>query len=806
MNNGERRYRGGSRGRSPSPRRPPQRSRDVNPPRNWKLSPYRRRGAEEYPEEAKASRRIERRDYFDDRVSRFSEYDGRDRDRYEDGVARFRSPRRMEETVNYGNFSNYGDGVEGRYDNEFSAGGSRRLYNEGAYRDESSSMKLKWARPTGGIQKSDHLSSKDYGHARSSSGFGDIHVTSGDTDYVPQNQYLDPNRAGLPVSRYLDSTDPVPLKYENRGKIHSDSYMLARGGVSDLPVNNASGGDGSNHMSYVASEYLNSDASRKRYMPYGDEPHLERREGLNDRQDNYFEKKSSGSHVQDRNLGVGKTVESELHKIKKEDNLLSSRSYLKGDSDYMGSSSQHKGYNSVHSGISREGFSGHSPTRDLHLPLSDSIHRGSRLASQPIRFDGYSEKKQDMLLPETGGQLDDKRSSSHFRLPEDRRGDWSYAEFGRSKLDSLSRRVDGVEEDYRDQHVSRSNALKHTVDTSSQREHMEDDGLWNDYPPYQVQSTPDKFYVHGSSLHVRREDVDTLGSGSTRLDYRAGGYCGYGGVKTEQHYADMDGRQWSHFEDPDHMQSRDSDSRFGRIDDSPRKRLPIAGSSMVESYDRRLRDRLVRDEMYEDDIGIRISADGNGARRIYSQADMEDEIDLLHFPKKPKSSRVGYEKTWRGGLGSDEPSSSGFRPHRSFKPQKSNSRDIKKRLGPTQKLHVSQRLVKKYKPSIKKRLAPPPSKKHTLPWLKTASSSKITSEQNNPDGGIKDHGEGHLEVHLPRSKPEPPEKSEEFKQLVQSAYFKFLKQINETPMKRKKFLEQGKAGTLKCFVCGRSVF
>ncbi|KAL6537753.1 hypothetical protein OROHE_012380 [Orobanche hederae] len=38
--NGDRRYRGGSRGRSPPPR-----SRDVNPPRNWKLSPYRRRGA-----------------------------------------------------------------------------------------------------------------------------------------------------------------------------------------------------------------------------------------------------------------------------------------------------------------------------------------------------------------------------------------------------------------------------------------------------------------------------------------------------------------------------------------------------------------------------------------------------------------------------------------------------------------------------------------------------------------------------------------------------------------------------------------
>ncbi|XP_057804891.1 uncharacterized protein LOC131020208 [Salvia miltiorrhiza] len=813
---GGRRYRAGSIGRSPSPRRPPPRSRDFNPPRNWKPSPYRRREIEEYPGEAMPSRRIEDRDHFEDRVSRFSEYD--DRDRYKNGGRRFRSPLRIEK-VNFDrdrdrdravNLSNYGDGAKGDYDNEVSLGVSRRSYHEDSYRGDLSSMKLKWDPPLDGSRKSDNLSWKDYGISRGSNGVGDVNVTSsGDRDYHLQNHYLDSSRAGLPVSQYLDSSVPVSLKYENRGKMHSDSYALARGGVDDLPVGNLSGGDGGGHMSYVASDYLNGDANRKRYFHFRDEPHLERKHGLNDREDNYFEKKSGSLHYQDRYQGVGKTVESEIYKFEEKDNLLTSRGYLKGDSDYMVSTSQHKDYDPVPSGISREGFSGYSPTRVLHMPSSDVIQRGSRLTSQPIRFDGHSEMKQNMLLAEPGCQLDDKRSGSHsyVGIPENRQGDWSYAEFGRSKIDSISGRVNDVEEDYRDQHISRIDALKRNVDACSRKEQMEDDGPWNQYPSFQVQSTPDKFDVHGS-LHLRREDVDTtLGTESSCLNYGAEGYYGFGGVKTEKHHADVDFRQWSHYENSDPLQSRENDPTFGGLYDSPRKRLSMADMSLVESCERSLRDKLVRDEMsYEHDIGIRISADGNGARRIYNQVDIEDEIDLLHFSKRPKSSRSDYEKTWRmsSGLCSDEPPSSDFQSHHSIKPQKSDSRDIKKRLGPTQKLHVSQRLVK-YKPSIKKRLEPPLSKKrvHTLPWIKDASFTTETSKQNDPDGGVHYHDGDDLGDHLPLAKSEPPENSEEFKQLVQNAFFKFLKQINETQIKRNKFMEQGrKAGILKCFVCG----
>ncbi|KAL1557645.1 hypothetical protein AAHA92_08198 [Salvia divinorum] len=783
--NEERRYRGGYRGRSPSPRRPPPRSRDVNLPRDWKLSPYRRRGVEEYSGEGRSSRRIEERD----RVSRFSDYD---RDMYEDDGRRFRSPRRMGENLHFErerdrdrpvDLSNYGDGARGGYDNEVGGGGSRRSYNEDSYRGDMSSRQLNWDEPLDGSRKSDHLSWKEYGLTRGSSGVGDVNVSSsGDKDYHLQNHFLDSGRAGLPAPQYLDSTMPVSLKYENRGKMHSDSYTLVRDGVDDLHVSSLNGGDG----------------DRKRYFHFRDEPHLERRGGLNEREDNYLEKISGSLHFQDRYQGVGKTLESEIYKFKEEEDLMSSRGYSKGNSDYMVSTSQHKDYDPVPMGISREGLSGYSPTRDLHMPSSDVLERGSRLASQPIRLDGYNETDKNMLLAEPGGQLDDKRSSSHLYvgLPESRQGDWSYAEFGRSKLDRISARVNNVEEDYRDKQISRMNALKRRVDACCYKEQMEDDELWNQYPSFQVQSTPNKFDVPGS-LHFKRKDVDTLGTESTRLNYGAEGYYGYGGVKTEKHHVDIDGHQWSHYENSDPLQSREYNPTLGGLYDGPRKRLSTVDFSFVESCERSLRDKHIREEkVYEQDIGIRISADGKGARRIYNQVDVED--DLLDFSKEPMSSRSDYEKTWRmsSRLHNDEPSSSDFQSHRSIEPHKSDSRDIKKRLGPTQKLHVSQRLVTKYKPSIKKRLAPPP-------WIKNVSSTTISSEQNNPDGGDHYHDGNHSEDHLTLAKSEPPEKSEEFKQLVQSAFFKFLKQINETPIKRNKYTEQGrKAGILKCFVCG----
>ncbi|GMY23348.1 hypothetical protein FCV25MIE_18589 [Fagus crenata] len=54
------------------------------------------------------------------------------------------------------------------------------------------------------------------------------------------------------------------------------------------------------------------------------------------------------------------------------------------------------------------------------------------------------------------------------------------------------------------------------------------------------------------------------------------------------------------------------------------------------------------------------------------------------------------------------------------------------------------------------------------------------------------------------SESEPSEDSEEFKQLVHEAFLKYSKKLNVNPAVRRRYKEQGKAGSLFCIVCGRS--
>ncbi|KAL8496406.1 hypothetical protein ACS0TY_020206 [Phlomoides rotata] len=795
----ERRYDVDSHERLSSPRRLPlPMSRDFSPSRHRKLPQYRRHETEEYSREANTARRIEERDHLDRdsnlRASRFSEYDYRDRDSFAD-VGRGRgSPRRIEKRDNFDrpvSYPSYEDGAGGKYEHGVSFDRSKRSY------DDLSSTKFQYDPLSDGPEKFDYLSRKDCSLTRDSRGIGDTDITrGGEKDYYSQNRYRILDRARLlSAPQYLDGANPAPIEYESGGRMYSRSYTLTDEGVDEKSIR-VSGGDGGSHMPSVASRSLNIDTDKQRYFDVRSGFHLERRDGLHDREDNYVEKKNDGFHFQERFMGTGKAVERDTYKFKEEDNLLSSQGYLMGDSNHMVSSSRSKDYDTVTLGILKEGFPGYFP----HMS-SDLIGRGCGLPSLPVDFDGYSDKKQNVYPGEPGGQSDGTRSSSGLfsRLPEERQVDRPYGESGRIVIDSM-RRLNEVEGDYRDQHMPRTDLLNRSVDEHFNKSHMGDDVLWGQDPSFQVPSRNDKFDACGP-LHLRDQGMDMLGTGSSRPNYVTEGYSRYGGVKPEEHHVDVDGGQWSHFERSDLSHLRGYDQSFDKLYDIPRKRSP-----MVDFSERRLRKERFSDKiLYEPDAGIRISTDGNGSRRIYNQVDEED-VDVLNLSKKPKLSRSDYEKTWSVSreMCNDQPSSSKFHPHHSVGSHKSGSRDIKKRLGPVrQKLHVSQRLVDKRKPSVKQRLTPARPKKHaTLPWLKQRSSNILMNKQNDSDGDAQDHDGDHLGDHPHIGKSEPSEKSEDFKQLVQSAFFKFLKQINETPIKRKKYTEQGKTSTLKCIVCG----
>ncbi|XP_011088855.1 uncharacterized protein LOC105169989 [Sesamum indicum] len=806
---GERRYRVGSRGRSPSPRRPPPRSRNLSPSRHRRYSPYQSRKREEYNGEAERSRRIDKSDHverdFNFRGPRSSEYDNRGRDRHVIGARRSSSPRRIEKRDNIdGDFntrnvrlSGYDDGGKGKYGTRVSVGRYGRSYDEDSYRGDLSSMKFGGDHLLDGCRKSGHVNVKDYSLTPDYYRVSDTNITAGGSemdDYL-RSRYSDTGRAGL-LSQYLDSTKPVSLGYERGGRMHAHTYTLAHAGVDDRGRSNLSVGDGSNHKSSTASRYLNTDTDKQGYFHFRDEIHLEKRDGaFGDRLDHY-EKRSGEFQLQDGLLGIEKTARREMYNFKKEGNV-SSQGYLNGDADYLVSSSQPKDYVSVSSGTLMEDFSGYCPRKDIDMP-SHTIQKGSGLASDPVGFDGYSDMKHNMPLI-----LDDIRSSSrlYLGLPEEKQGDRLYAEFGRGKL--YSTRLNDVEEVCTDQHLPRIDDLNPTVDESSHRKHIRDNELWAQYPSSGVQLTPDKFDAHRSLL-VRNQDLDML---SSRLNYGTEGHYQHGSVIRDDHHAEVDGGQWCNGEGSDILESRRYGPEVSRLYDSPRKRLPLADWTLGEPCERRLRHKQVRDEIsYEHGFGIRISTDGNGARKIYHQVNEGDESNLINLSKMPKSGTYYNEKMWKSSseVANDQPSSSKFISSHSVDALKSDSRDIKMRLGPVPcKLHVSQRLTKKHRPSIKKRLAPaPPKKRASLPWLKNLSSNRMAIIQGDSDESPHDQDADHMGDDLPLAKAEPPENSQDFKQLVQSAFFKVLKQINETPMKRRNYMEQGKVGSLKCIVCG----
>ncbi|KAF2321651.1 hypothetical protein GH714_000910 [Hevea brasiliensis] len=128
------------------------------------------------------------------------------------------------------------------------------------------------------------------------------------------------------------------------------------------------------------------------------------------------------------------------------------------------------------------------------------------------------------------------------------------------------------------------------------------------------------------------------------------------------------------------------------------------------------------------------------------------------------------------------------------KPSKS---DIKKRLGPARR-SVKQRLGPA--PNAGKRLGLSLKVKKKRPWVNI--QEEITPENFEQNLNVQKVKSLELEKRYDRT--EPPQDSEEFMLLVQSAFLKFVKVLNENSANRRKYLEEGRAGTMKCSICGSS--
>lgn len=196
-------------------------------------------------------------------------------------------------------------------------------------------------------------------------------------------------------------------------------------------------------------------------------------------------------------------------------------------------------------------------------------------------------------------------------------------------------------------------------------------------------------------------------------------------------------------------------------------------------------------------------------RGAFEQFSAED-IDSSNVSKKRRSSHSQFTQPERASYP---------KTRRSITEHNSSGKDIMKRLGPRHQdihalpshLHVNmpessvrKRLgpVKTSKPSVMQRLGPGPKKNETEVFqMKTHKSGNLYQRACYDDNYLVPVEETSF-ADVISTNVEPRENSEEFKQLVHCAYFRFVKQLNENSAQRRRILEQGKAGLLKCIVCG----
>ena len=88
-----------------------------------------------------------------------------------------------------------------------------------------------------------------------------------------------------------------------------------------------------------------------------------------------------------------------------------------------------------------------------------------------------------------------------------------------------------------------------------------------------------------------------------------------------------------------------------------------------------------------------------------------------------------------------------------------------------------------------------PNKQHKV-WKRIKDDYYEDVEANNIDPSEDEDWENPV-------KAEPPEDSDEFKQMMHKSFLKFSKKLNEHPSIRRRYKEQGQAGSLFCIVCGK---
>ncbi|CAL5363370.1 unnamed protein product [Camellia sinensis] len=482
--------------------------------------------------------------------------------------------------------------------------------------------------------------------------------------------------------------------------------------------------------------------------------------------------------------------------------------------------SQFEDFTGPSPGISRANF--HTSYQDGMTLLTDEYPRNSAKLKEPSGFGGYGQRSildsgrdanmehkdlahyrrdtfsptradQDYLNPRAGGRDSDEYGypSDEFyrRMDTHERVDYDHTDYLRPRMrDPISERADNTEYTYRN--------LR--------------DNSFLDRPSMQKQTLSNYLGANVSTASKGREYLD---SGSAPVEF--------GRRVPRDHEIPHFGVSKEH--EISHLRLGYG---FGR-DAGPASHNERMRNSPEYNYELEMRRPAVRThEMKAEELGTYDSSDRSLKRKYSADAEKNRYNSRNITPGKwYNTSRIrdlnNRNEEWTG-----EDSSVSFSSRNAGYDKKQYQREERTfvgadrhRVSPSEDWfsshdsmeHVQQYSIKPYKPGgrySKGHLRPGPvrsynsyhhSKRHVLSkrnnvWIRGKDDNQVDVLENEVDQS---------EDWVSSAKSEPPEDSEEFRQLVHKAFLIFSKKLNENPGVRKRYKEQGRAGSLFCIVCGR---
>ncbi|KAK9283070.1 hypothetical protein L1049_011299 [Liquidambar formosana] len=568
------------------------------------------------------------------------------------------------------------------------------------------------------------------------------------------------------------------------------------------------------------------------------------------------------------NFGIGRFEDERLRYRNplSTNKLLVTESFREGEkpSFYL-TTSQIKDFASTSSGISRSDVP--ASYRDVHLP-TDDFSRNFGKPIEPLGVHGYSQRplldstrdsdadprdlidyRRDARSPAKNERRDYHYSKIEVResddicypsneiyrkLPSHTRADYAHRDMPpRAQLDydhidmPLQARVDydhrdiplhaRVEHHHKDS--LRSSIMDFAADSidnaEGSRGNLRKSSLWN----HSLQEQTVSNYPDMRTSYASKQGGEYVGSGNTRVEF---------GRKMSRDY-EIPPLNVSRDHEMSHMRV---DYGFGRDAGPGSQKEGFKGSSVPKYDAERHRLAIRRQRMEAEELGIH-DPSGRILKRKYSVDEETSRYNSRSIISSkwnmPSGSRYlndGSEE-WIDEDMSDLYSSRTMRfdQHQYRKAdrmfdERDHHRDFSyddwlSSQDPFERVHALARLSESDKPARRYIKGHPGSA--SLSWYNSYHLNRRSDFQKQHKVWKRNTDDHHMDVHAddvdPSQDPsedwlensEPPEETEEFKELVHRAFLKFSKKLNESMVVRRRYTEQGKAGSLFCIVCGRSL-